>query len=219
MGSCTDVGARRGRLPVADLCARTRTRALWRAHGGVLAVPSTRERAPCIYFPFSRSRSLPRWDCDESRCPRVSGCVCTVGACPRARAPRTALTRGAATPVHVQGWCSKVASWAKNCTKSVTTCQMSMNQTQCCATNMCTWTPLDSKEPVPCTGPEPPEPPEPPTPPPTFSCEFTTAEECDANACCNWWALSLSRCLAHSCSLSPALSLSLSLSLSLALLL
>ena len=99
-----------------------------------------------------------------------------------------------------QGWCSKVASWAKNCSKGITTCEMSMNQTACCATNMCTWTPLDSKMPVPCTAPKPPEPPEPPAPPKpkTFSCEFLTPEECDANACCNWCAFVLcsSHCLA-----------------------
>ena len=88
-----------------------------------------------------------------------------------------------------QGWCSKVASWAKNCSKAVTTCEMSMNQTSCCATNMCTWTPLDAKMPVPCSAPKPPAPPEPPAPPKptTFSCEFLTPEECDANACCNWY--------------------------------
>ena len=84
------------------------------------------------------------------------------------------------------GWCSQVASWAKNCTKSIHTCEYSANQTQCCSSNMCQWLPKDEKHPTTCMNPDPPTPPTPPGPPPTFSCSLTTAEECDASACCTW---------------------------------
>jgi hypothetical protein len=112
------------------------------------------------------------------------------------------------SPWSAAGWCSAVAAWAKNCSKSVTTCDKVLNQTACCKTNMCLWTPVDTKQLPGCTAPPPPNPPQPPTPPtpppapgppPKFSCDMATAEECDASPCCNWcsstWNTSSSFCM------------------------
>ena len=103
------------------------------------------------------------------------------------------------------GWCSKVASWAKNCSKSVKMCDSAPNKTSCCSSNMCMWTEKNSKAPPNCTIDPPPAPPGPtpappsPGPAPKFSCEMMSAEECDASGCCNWctstWNTSASWCM------------------------